>query len=532
MGIPSYFSYIVKNHINILVKLSSNNIKFNNLYLDCNSIIYDSFNKIEKNFITENISNIIISNVIQTITEYIQLLKPNENVFIAFDGVAPVAKLEQQRSRRFKSIYQNNFAKSIVNNNNNYDDNWSTANITPGTLFMKELDKKIKLFFNNPLKFNLKNIIVSGSDIYGEGEHKIFKYIRENSNNHKDKNTIIYGLDADLIMLSINHLPISPNIYLFRETPEFIKSINSELEPNENYLLDIPEFSKNIITYMNNETKEYSNEQKNNKIYDYIFLCFFLGNDFMPHFPALNLRTNGIDNILEAYKQTIGGTNENLTNGKIIYWKNVRKLVKFLADNELTFFKYEHKIRDKYEKNKIPNLDKINCLNNIPIYERNIEKFINPYKENWEKRYYEALFYIKIDYIRKKQICINYLEGLEWTMKYYTLGCPDWRWKYKYNYPPLLCDLIEYIPYFENEFLPIKPDNPVTELVQLIYVLPKNNLSLLPEKIYKELIYKNLDWYKTECEFNWSYCKYFWESHPDLPNININDIEDFITHLE
>jgi outer membrane beta-barrel protein len=126
-------------------------------------------------------------------------------------------------------------------------------------------------------------------------------------------------------MLSINHLPITPNIYLFRETPEFIKSINAELEPNESYVLDIPELAQVITLDMNNG-EELSSEQQKNRIYDYIFLCFFLGNDFMPHFPAVNIRTGGVDKMVQAYKATIGNTNENLTDGKIIYWKNVRSV--------------------------------------------------------------------------------------------------------------------------------------------------------------------------------------------------------------
>ena len=63
-------------------------------------------------------------------------------------------------------------------------------------------------------------------------------------------------------MLSINHLPISQNIYLFRETPHFIKSINSELEPDESYIIDIPELAKIITLDMNNGI-ELTTEQQN-----------------------------------------------------------------------------------------------------------------------------------------------------------------------------------------------------------------------------------------------------------------------------
>jgi 5'-3' exonuclease len=192
----------------------------------------------------------------------------------------------------------------------------------------------------------------------------------------------------------------------------------------------------------------------------------------------------------------------------------------------------EAKIRDRREKNHIPDStpeEKFSKFDLIPTYERGIEKFINPYKPNWQVRYYKTLFDVEIDDTRRKQICTNYLEGLEWTMKYYTSGCADWRWCYNYDYPPLFCDLIHYIPFFETEFIENKPPSPVTELVQLCYVLPRQSLNLLPEKLYDNLVAKHLDWYKSDCDFVWAYCRYFWESHVQLPHIDINELEKFVS---
>lgn len=528
MGIPSYFSFIVRNHAKIIKKIENSTIQVNNLYLDCNSIIYDAVHNIDFTSLNESDIDAIIRAVCVKIDEYINLLKPSQNVFIAFDGVAPVAKLEQQRNRRYKSQYQNTISRSIFKST--APDPWNTTAITPGTLFMKKLNEKIYLRYNDASKYGLKKLIVSGSNEEGEGEHKLFEYIRTFPEEHQNVNTIIYGLDADLIMLSINHLPISNQIYLFRETPEFIKSINAELEPNESYLMDIPELAR-IITLDMNNGQELTSEQQKNRIYDYILLCFFLGNDFMPHFPSVNIRTGGVDKMLNAYKATIGGTSENLTDGKKIIWKNVRKLVEYLAKVEEEFIKTETKSRDKRAKFMLPDNtpeEKYKKFESIPTYERSLEKYINPFNPDWQTRYYKTLFNIEIDEVRRKQICVNYLEGLEWTMKYYTTGCPDWRWSYHYNYPPLFCDLIQYIPFFDTEFIEQKAANPVTELVQLCYVLPKQSLTFLPDGLYNKLLKEHGEWYNTDCDYAWAYCRYFWEAHVNLPHIDIDELEEFV----
>ena len=534
MGIPSYFSYIVKNHPSIIKKYVENSMNVHNLYLDCNSIIYDSYHKMDFKNLTESVALSIIRNVISKIESYISIVKPSATVIIAFDGVAPVAKLEQQRNRRYKSWFQNEYSKKLFNKPT--DDVWNTAAITPGTKFMKELNEMVSKHFDNECvsKLNISNVFVSGSNEAGEGEHKLFDFIRKNPEKHQSETTVIYGLDADLIMLSINHLPICPNIYLFRETPHFIQSIDSSLEPDENYFMDIPELTRAIIKYMNNDN-EHSDigDHVKNKIYDYIFLCFFLGNDFLPHFPATNIRTGGVDKMLNAYRATMG-EKDNLTDGKIIYWNNVRKIIQWLTNAEEQFIISEHKLRNSREKRETPQTspeEKYKRFELTPMYERDIEKYINPFKPFWQQRYYRSLFGIKSDTTGEhiKDICVNYLQGLEWTMKYYTTGCPDWRWRYKYDYPPLFQDLIKHVPVFSTTFVETKPFHPVSELVQLCYVLPKHSLQLLPQPLHNALISKHARWYSDKCEFVWAYCQYFWEAHVEMSDIDIQELEIIVS---
>lgn len=145
-----------------------------------------------------------------------------------------------------------------------------------------------------------------------------------------------------------------------------------------------------------------------------------------------------------------------------------------------------------------------------------------------EERYYEELLDVQVDETRTKQISTNYLEGLEWTFKYYTTGCPDWRWCYKYHYPPLLSDLIHYIPYFDTNYIAQNNNKPVSQILQLCYVLPKHSLSLLPGSLPDKLIQAFPDWYTDEADFHWAFCKYFWESHARLPSIDLNELSLFL----
>ena len=247
MGIPSYFSHIIKNYKNIIRSMSYIKTKnIHHLFMDCNSIIYDVLYSYKEQ---PDDYEAVIQKVIDTIEMYIQIIGPLKTAYIAFDGVAPFAKMSQQRNRRYKSWFMNTVQfgddKPKIN----------TSMITPGTEFMNKLSLLINRHFNRTKthRTNQYQILVSCVDKAGEGEHKLFNHLR-NIDAVAD-NVAIYGLDSDLIMLAIFHVFQTKNIYIFREIPEFIKSsIPQELckrDNDSNYcFLDIHELSNSILLEM------------------------------------------------------------------------------------------------------------------------------------------------------------------------------------------------------------------------------------------------------------------------------------------
>ena len=529
MGIPSYFKHVINKYRSILTEYQKNTTTIDNLYIDAQSLIYDAVSsntvKISQ---PQHIEKDIISEVITRISMYINNISPRKKVFIAFDGVAPVAKMQQQRARRYRGDIEK---KLYCKLGCLQKTEWNTVALTPGTEFMKLLNICIKDAFANHRKYGVHEIIISGSDKAGEGEHKIFDYIRSNTEYHKSSITAIYGLDADLIMLSLNHLRIADNIYLFRETPHFIKSIDSSLNADKNYMINIPAMAT-AITKDLNDGVDIVNESQRQRMFDYIFICFFLGNDFLPHFPTLNIRTDGISRITSAYKETLAKAG-NLTTTDGIIWKNLRTFITILASNEEKYFQEEHVLRDKQAKLSSrgrPGDDPIiSAVLNIPMLDRFKEEYINPFEDGWEERYYRTLLGSERSEHVCQSVAVNYIEGLEWTFRYYTDGCPDWTWRYKHDYPPLLCDLKNYIPYFEQTFITKEKTLPIHPNVQLAYVLPPNCLNLLPENIHNKLITDKPEWYdEQKISIEYSYCRYFWEGHVKTAHIDLNELENIV----
>jgi 5'-3' exonuclease len=370
--------------------------------MDTNGLVYDAVRVVgpRHGITNDEYESRLIQTVCEKINEYVALFRPSDKVLIAFDGVAPVAKLNQQRERRYKSWFTSVVEKMIARKNALLDpvgvagaggEAWNTSAITPGTRFMAKLNQQMRDYCAEKARVIGTSVvyIYSGSDDPGEGEHKIFEYIRDKAGYHRDTTTLIYGLDADLIMLCLNHLHISENIYLYRDTPDFIQSLDSTLSSNEQYYLDIPEFACSLEAVMRDTTTGGVEMGANTGAYvsdantvaaeakaatatakahitpdviaaidDYIVMTFMLGNDFMPHFPSLNLRTNGMTVLLQTYANMFRQNKESLVtrataDGRpTIVWKSMRAFIALLAETEHNRFMNEHKTRDRQGKQR------------------------------------------------------------------------------------------------------------------------------------------------------------------------------------
>jgi 5'-3' exonuclease len=246
----------------------------------------------------------------------------------------------------------------------------------------------------------------------------------------------------------------------------------------------------------------------------------------------MNIRTHGIQVLMDIYRLFIGNKSDCffISKENKIQWKNVGIFINEIAKREHEFLINEYFVRDKFDKRNwldTTQKEKDEMILNIPVIYRSEEKYICPDETGWEKRYYKVLF-DNVNQDNIKEISNNYLEGLEWVFKYYTSECPNWKWKYNYNYPPLFKDLNKYIPHFEMDFIKTPSKNfAFTPELQLSYVLPVSQLDLLPKKISNFLKTNYPELYPENYEFQWAFCRYFWESHPLLPEIPLSLLEQW-----
>ena len=507
MGIKHFFFWYKQNFPDTFEKIHKNEYikqQVDTLLLDLNGIFHKSSQKIYKyggfkmdSLLLQNKVGInkssdeeVYKDVCSTIQNLIEIVRPVKKVIMCIDGPGPLSKQKQQRQRRFKASLNRQ-------ENISFDSNC----ITPGTQFMHNLsnyiDNFIKTKLLNSFKFKHLNIIFSNEKVPGEGEHKAVEYIRNYG--LKDETYCINGPDGDLIMLALaTH---KKNFFILRD---------DMYNDGWYFLLDIKKFRNNLIDML--KWTPHTTEIKFNKIQvinDFVFMCFILGNDFLPNIPSVEIIENGIEIMIQIYK-FVCPTYGHLTvihNKKVKFNKEVLQIFfKIIGDNEKELF--ENKLNQK--KNIFP--DQIMIKNS-----KNIQGIWNVDLPNYIKDYH----YNSFQNTDIKSISHEYLQGLQWILTYYTTGNPSWNWFYKFHYAPIASVLSQHVLDFkETRYGRTKPSLPFQ---QLISVLPPSSSNLLPyplNNILTELTDETKEYFPEKIEIDLSGKKQEWEGTVIIPMIS------------
>ena len=77
--------------------------EFDNFYLDMNGIIHSYSHPNDNDPLFRVSDEKIFSDIFHYLEALFRIIKPQKVLFMAIDGVAPRAKMNQQRGRRFRS---------------------------------------------------------------------------------------------------------------------------------------------------------------------------------------------------------------------------------------------------------------------------------------------------------------------------------------------------------------------------------------------------------------------------------------------
>jgi len=225
----------------------------------------------------------------------------------------------------------------------------------------------------------------------GEGEHKIMQFIRtQRSNHHYDPNTVhcLHGADADLIMLGLStheaHFYILREVvtdfnekkcvlcgqvgHLMSECPGVKNEAEAVTVDGEASTVTGQSFKSSwkplqflqlpvLREYLANEfdfkdaplSFPYDFERC---VDDFVLMCFFVGNDFLPHLPSLSIHKGSIDQMLLLYVKILDFLGDYLTHEGSMNFGQVKKFVSYLASVEDEVFHGENRRKDAMKRRR------------------------------------------------------------------------------------------------------------------------------------------------------------------------------------
>ncbi|MCJ1466977.1 5'-3' exoribonuclease 2 [Pseudocyphellaria aurata] len=422
MGVPALFRWLSQKYPKIISPVveeqpleidgqeipvntthpNPNGEEFDNLYLDMNGIVHPCSHPEDRP--PPATEEEMMLAVFKYTDRVVNMVRPRKLLLIAVDGVAPRAKMNQQRSRRFRSAQEakekdedkEELLKMLKSQNGGvvHEDTtsmmqkktWDSNAITPGTPFMDILAVCLRYWcaykINTDPAWEKVKVIISDATVPGEGEHKIMEFIRsQRSSPDHDPNTrhVIYGLDADLIMLGLaTH---EPHFRVLREDVFFqdskartcricgqkghmaevcrgeAKSKAGEFDEKDKALglkpfiwlhVSVLREYLSVELYVPQQPFRFDLERA---LDDWVFMCFFVGNDFLPHLPSLDIRDNGIDSLINIWRENIPIMGGYVTKDGHVDLERTQFILDGLAKLEDSIFRRRHQVEERRQAN-------------------------------------------------------------------------------------------------------------------------------------------------------------------------------------
>lgn len=461
MGVKYFFSFIKDRFPESITPINSPMENIDNLMIDLNGIFHTCAQSV---YSTSEVQYYLtyqprlptlkqqfdtFEKIWKMITNIFSLAPPRKRLILCIDGVAPFAKQTQQRQRRFKAV------KDKIKGE------WDSNCITPGTVFMDHLSKFIDFKIRVQLsegRWRGLEIIFSNEKCPQEGEHKIIKWVRQN---HSQESYCLHGMDADLVMLGLS-----------TEKEKFHILRQNHLNPNQHYDIDLDKLRIGLTKMF-----MFNSPQLDEKriIRDFVFMLFTVGNDFLPHLPAIEILERGIDILAEVYRinsEKYSYLTEIVDEKAIFRKESFSKFLELLGQ-------YEQDILNKKANHFVgyidPILEECKQCKNTPS-----DQTPDIYTVDFER--YKTLYYKnKLGGRSVREICFQYIEGLQWVLNYYTTGITSWKWYYPHYYTVFSSDLSKFV--LEYQTIQYTPSTPLTPFEQLLCVLPPFSSSILPSPL-------------------------------------------------
>jgi 5'-3' exonuclease len=373
----------------------------------------------------------LMSAIHSSVMSIIKTASPTHTVLLCVDGVAGLAKMTQQRQRRYRSLASPTFDHTTLT----FDSNMLSA----GTPLMARICDHLESTTIPMIRQQFGvNVVFSRDTVCGEGEHKIVRYM---SDHFQDRRCAIFSPDADLIMIAL--VSNINNIWVLRE---------QYMNPSKWYVVHV----HNIRACLVNEFKN---------IYDFVVICFLIGNDFLPHMPSLKMDIGILDTIINIYRCVVS---THLINPNTLQWNelDMRLFFSQLASMEEQFW------IQIYGKTPEYSLFKTHVFKtDYSIGFRDYAQFCGDYRASRLSN-------------DADNASMHYIQGCEWILRYYTTGIPSWYWFYPYHYSPLVSDIANYVCVNDNVHFtpPTSLQTPPTLEQQLMCILPPYTIENIFDK--------------------------------------------------